>query len=405
MTAAETIDASLAGRALVFGSLPPHGRDLDLLVRPAEAEAASRALADAGFTREGRAWRRDGEEVELIRAAGWALAPHALEALYEDAEQLADSRNLVQPCPRDVLLIAARRLVLGHSSIEKLRPRIDDAVARDPSAWAAARQAAPGWRLARALPLLEAAMRGEAVSAPARALAAAPLVVARRRRGAVVAFSGLDGSGKSSQATELVEALAQRGHDVVSEWNPVYNVFSAIPEPLKVALLRILGRRRAASPRASEAESVDRAGTVLREQPTPVAHAGATVSAVLAALAQRRATRRHLRRGRVVVVDRYTLDTVVHMRFRFGAERRFRAQALLVRALSPRPAVAFLLDISPETAMSRKEHHWTHAEFASQAELYRDEHARLGVIRLDGERPRGELRDEILAAVERALPS
>src|SRR4051794_36668670 len=43
----------------------------------------------------------------------------------------------------------------------------------------------------------------------------------RRRRPAVIAFSGLDGSGKSSQTAAAREALVRLGHEAEVVWLPI----------------------------------------------------------------------------------------------------------------------------------------------------------------------------------------
>ena len=57
----------------------------------------------------------------------------------------------------------------------------------------------------------------------------------------------------------------------------------------------------------------------------------------------------------------------------------------------------------PETALGRKRDRWSLPELRRQAELYREEAARLGVPRLDGERSPDELAAEIASAVWTAL--
>ena len=114
---------------------------------------------------------------------------------------------------------------------------------------------------------------------------------------------------------------------------------------------------------------------------------------------QRRATRPHVRRGRAVVCDRYTLDSIVQLRHTYGERRRFGLQIALIRLLSPGPRVAFLLDVPPETALARKAEDYGAEELAAQARLYREVAEQLGAIRLDGTRPRDELCAEIARAV------
>jgi len=64
---------------------------------------------------------------------------------------------------------------------------------------------------------------------------------------------------------------------------------------------------------------------------------------------------------------------------------------------------AFYLDIPPETSLGRKDDRWTLEDLSTQADLYREEYGRRGVVRLDGLRPPDELAAEIGEAVWRAL--
>ena len=128
-----------------------------------------------------------------------------------------------------------------------------------------------------------------------------------------------------------------------------------------------------------------------------------TIVALAHASAQRRETRAHLADGKTVICDRYTLDTAVHLRFRYGETRNFRFQVRLVERLSPRPLVAFLLDVPAATARARKAEQYSLGDLERQANLYREEAAGLDVRVLDGERPREELCAEIGELCWRAL--
>jgi thymidylate kinase len=97
------------------------------------------------------------------------------------------------------------------------------------------------------------------------------------------------------------------------------------------------------------------------------------------------------------------LDSFVRLRFLYGEQRRFRAQRALITLLSPRPKAAFLLDIDAEASLTRKDDKWSAEELATQVRLYREEHERAGVTRLDGRRDPDELAAEIAAQVWRRL--
>ncbi|MHB1469818.1 MAG: dTMP kinase, partial [Solirubrobacteraceae bacterium] len=214
-------------------------------------------------------------------------------------------------------------------------------------------------------------------------------------RGAVIALSGLDGSGKSTQAQRLVSTLGKLGYPTVSVWTSV----AAHPSLGRVAApaRALVGARR--HPDGVEelwppAGEDDYRLTQLRERRRWLHELWVTFVAATNAWWQARAVRTHLLRGRIVVCDRYTLDSLVHLRYRYGAERRYRLQLALIRLLSPAPLRAYLLDLDPHQARSRRRE-YTLAQNELRARLYREEYAGLGVKRLDGARERDDLSIEI----------
>lgn len=382
------VDEAAGDRVLVFGSLPPDARDLDLLARPSEERAIAAGLAAEGFVSRGREWARfrDGSAigVDLVAAAAWNLPEAELAALFDEARPIEGFQRLVRPAPHHALLILAR---LGLS--EKRRGRLEAVVAEDPKAWEWAEEAAPRWGLERALRRLRAG-RG-----PRRL---------RRRRRVVVALSGLDGSGKSSQAAALKEALERLGHEAVVEWRPIL----ANPSVGRLSdVARKALRRLRWVPGLSRLDRRAEAGESFLAAPDTTARRGPLRSVLThawvayIALTNAYTHRRLARRGRVVIFDRYVLDSSVFMRYLWGGT--FRLERRLLRALSPEPLCAFLLDVRGEAAYARKQDQWSVDELSRQAELYRELHTALGVSRLDGERPKEELCAEIAEQVWRAL--
>jgi hypothetical protein len=151
------------------------------------------------------------------------------------------------------------------------------------------------------------------------------------------------------------------------------------------------------------------AGAVLTREPSRLSRSNAVVRfgwtmivAILDVATQRAATVHHLHKGRVVVCDRYTLDSLVHLRSQYG-DHRFRLQRLILRSLSPRPKLAFFLDVGPETALRRKPEQFGLDELELQARLYHEESAALGVRRLDGEGVRADLCAEVAQEAWAAL--
>jgi thymidylate kinase len=241
----------------------------------------------------------------------------------------------------------------------------------------------------------------------------------RPRSGTLITLSGLDGSGKSTQAQALRDTLECLGYPTVVVWTsaPAHGALPAIAG-LGRPILHLLARHRSpdepAGPESaaavpSERPSAGEAGArtrdparSLRERSAILTFTWTTLMALLSGWWQSRATRIHLWRGRVVICDRYTLDSKVHMLYAYGESMRYRLQVALIRALSPRPHRAYLLDVSPEVAYARNQEYRLY-QVATRARYYRDEYEALGVSRLDGERSPQEVCAEIALDVWREL--
>ncbi len=219
----------------------------------------------------------------------------------------------------------------------------------------------------------------------------------------MVALSGIDGSGKSSQAQALRAALEQLGYETAVEWTPFgQNAWlDVLGRPVKAVLRH---SRRFGAVEASGDTGLERtSGTVLRERAPAVNYVWSAVVTLANGLAQLGTIARHTRHGRIVVYDRYALDSTVQLRFRYGSDRSFGLQRRLIDLLAPKPIAAFYLDIPPEVSLTRKDDRWTVDDLSAQADLYREEYAGRGVTRLDGLRPADELAAEIGEAVWRSL--
>jgi thymidylate kinase len=427
----------------VSGSLPPHARDLDLIVRPEDEAAIAERLRTEGFHQNGGEWVRfracGAEPVDLIPPEHWELPASEIEALFADAIPLEGFERLARPAPHHLLLMLSRRLVQGDGRLDqKRRARLERALVDDPSAWDGAARYAPRWGMERGLAALRAAYeRGERLSTRGRAEALAERFSAmgmnpRRaqakawkrvirppaeRGGFLVAFSGLDGAGKSSQAEALRVALEQLGYETTLEWTRLEwttlweggTVLGKIAWPVTraVGLVERVRGRETASTAAPErdwyTDTVETPAARLRQRVGWVNDAWVTVVAALHARAQRRATAPHIREGRAVVCDRYTLDAAAMLRFRYGGDRRFRRAIRVLRRLSPEPLRAYHVDVPAATAHARKAEQYSLEDLERQARLYREERDGLGVRALDGEHPREELCTQVALDVWRAL--
>jgi thymidylate kinase len=406
----ELIESVATDRVLVFGSLFPDGRDLDLLVRAPEETALTEAFARHGMHLRNEKWvvfrNCSAYRVELVPAESWRVPPQELDALYDQARPIGESKLLVRPAPHHALLILALRLSHGGGLQEKHRDRIAAAVVEEAAAWEWAWTRAPAWRVESALERIQSAFTaGSALPAPR--------AKRRRKSGHVVALSGLDGAGKSTQAWGLIEALERTGFAAAVEHVP-------LGSDRVLWILGYLAQRfvRATGRCGLFPEAVRRteAGASLLGDPTHrgsggngilglVTEAWATVVAAANAWTQWRTASRHVLAGRIVIHDRYTLDSIVRLRTLYGETRGFGFQRRLIQRLSPRPLCSFWLDVSPETALARKEDRWTLDQLHTQARLYRIEHERLGVLRIDGERAPDQICAEIAAEVWRRLGS
>jgi thymidylate kinase len=416
------VDRAITRPALVFGSIPPAGRDLDLLVRERERAALQAALSEEGFEQAGHAWVRFAAErvdaIDVVPADHWALPTREVEALFADAIALGDSGRLVRPAPHHLLLILARRVVRDGLLEEKRRHRVAEALREDPGAWAAAESRAHAWGGVRSLAALKNAFEGKgSLPAPVRSAALEEELRARdtgalkakarawtrsmptRRRGHIVTFSGLDGSGKSTQANRLRDALEALGYEPVIEWTKIArsSLLALAGRPIQ-ALLKLRRSKSTESERTIMTgdgpivlEAEQAAAKDLRRKSRVLTHAWTMLVAVSSALDHRRATSRHLRAGRIVISDRYTLDTAAHLRYRYGVEKTFRVQSALNRVLSPTPVASYFLDVSPRAAYERKAEQYEVEDLEVLRRLYLEE-ARRGRVRVvSGEQPLDEL--------------
>jgi hypothetical protein len=375
--------------ALVIGSPPPHGHDLDLLVRPAEERALGSILVSAGFVcqkvapfrgyPEGfRIWARfrdcDADVVDAIPVGNLGLPGEEVERLFAEARPLRGFARLVRPAPHHVLLILAHDFLDPADGRRPLpagrHERVRRALAEDRAAWGRARALAHAWGSRQRLVRLETAFsldhlgaaktpRSEPAPAGLRSLVQSVRAYRRAwRQGRIVGFSGLDGPKRVAQTEGLQRALESLDIPTRLERPPA--------EPALRGKLHALVKPR-------------------RRRPL-LAHASALMAALGHAAAMRRAVLPGLRAGEIVICDGYTLDASVLLRVRYGEQSRFRLQTAVLRRLSPRPRRAYLID-SP----------------GPPGTLYREQSYLLGVRRLSGTRARENLCAEVALDVWRAV--
>ncbi|HEX8854612.1 MAG TPA: hypothetical protein VF752_03355, partial [Thermoleophilaceae bacterium] len=238
----------------------------------------------------------------------------------------------------------------------------------------------------------------------------------RARPPALIAVSGIDGSGKTTLIDALRERLGEDGYKVEVvwtrlEWTTLWESSSRLERI--TALVDWVPARKETAPAAPEpAEPTSAwlepaparsAAAQLRRRSRLLTRAWAGVVATLHAQAQRKAVVPHLREGKVVICDRYTLDAAVALHRRYDSVRSLGLQVRLMQFLSPRPLLAWHLDLPVAVAAQRKEHELGIAERQRENVLYRRERERLGWSRLDAARPVDELVQQVTREAESAL--
>jgi len=401
------VDGLLDGPALVVGRRPPGGRDLDLLVRDErEAAALAGALRERGFEQLDGRWVRFAacrvDIVDIVDAGAWGLEDSALDEAFGSAAPIDGAIHLRGPSKATTVLLEAKRWADGGLLTDRRRARVHEALTHDGVRAEVERRAA-AWRL------------GDAVASVIRPSEGSAMVRRARRRlsrpaGTVISFSGVDGSGKSSQVEALRSTLESLGYDVETVWTriTINPSLSLVGRPVKRVLGGLAGLRSGRASTSTDGRSSEHdAARELRERNAWINALWITFVALVNALAVRRATARALLRGAVVICDRYTLDSAAHLRYKYGADRTYRRQSRLIRALTPRPIRSYHLDVDGRAAFARKPEKYTPEQLVQLSGLYRQEREWLGVERLDGELPREELcatigRDVALALASRA---
>ena len=194
------------------------------------------------------------------------------------------------------------------------------------------------------------------------------------RAGALIVFEGLDQSGKETQASRLRARLEAAGHRVERLAFPDYTT------PI--------------------AREVERALRGERDYPPDVLQ----LLFVANRYEHRRQIGEWLESGVIVLCDRYLASSVA-----YGEAQGIDPSWLFeVQRRLPQPALTVLLDIQPETAVSRKARGRDRFErdLALQARVrasYLRQAEQPSWCRIDGERPVGDVAADVASAVRARL--
>jgi hypothetical protein len=238
-------------------------------------------------------------------------------------------------------------------------------------------------------------------------VAGARVRVARRlvRRNVVVSFSGIDGSGKSTQAALLVESLRRGGVPSEQVWARLgFSGSRLLSAGARLGQRLLPAGSHSAQPRRAAGVAGERDRTPLtRRGPLGWSWAlGVTADYV-------RRPRRALRhaRGEVVVFDRGTPDALVDLEEGFAGELDLSLQRRLVQRLAVPADLIVHLRLTPAAAIERKQDLF--AEQVLERYAARLEEVLGGfspVLTLEASRPASEITLAVLRTLcERIPPS
>ncbi len=203
-------------------------------------------------------------------------------------------------------------------------------------------------------------------------------------RGLLICFTGIDGSGKTTQAKLLVDWLASRGIKSTYTWSR--------GEVLAIRRIFLSMGRKAlgTSTRAITSNEVSfrnyqsRKSKLMRN---PLVRSLWSVTTYVEHIIQINTDiRRQVRDGYWVVADRYQWDTLIDLAVLNNKGSQWLANGFnrFMWRLIPVPVITFFIDIPPEEAMRRKDDIPSLEYVKTRSEHYRDVAARQSFITIDG---------------------
>jgi dTMP kinase len=215
------------------------------------------------------------------------------------------------------------------------------------------------------------------------------------RRGRLISFSGIDGSGKTTQVELLQDRLKQNGVETLkvwSRWRPL----------LSLPLLQVLRRTGQVQVHKADFLSIVEFRGPKNESieslwcfATQLENLLKTTLKILLPLTL----------GRTVICDRYALDLLVDgMSDLHDPPSRMRLGFKLLRLL-PRPDWAFLIDIDAEAAYGRKPDLPSVSHNVNRIRLYLSLYNQAGVKVMDGRRSPEIIHQDVWRLVSGIVPT
>lgn len=191
------------------------------------------------------------------------------------------------------------------------------------------------------------------------------------QRALLICFTGIDGSGKTTQAELLVDWLASRGVKSMYVWSR--GEVRTIRNILLFMGRRALGTsaREIASDKKSYREYQSRKSNLMGNSLVRILWSAMTYVEHLMQI--NLDIRRNIQDGCVVVCDRYLWDSIVDLAVLNNKDPEWLSSGLnrLMWKFIPRPTITFSIDIPPEEAIKRKNDIPSYEYVRKRVELYR----------------------------------
>ena len=204
-----------------------------------------------------------------------------------------------------------------------------------------------------------------------------------------VCFIGIDGSGKTTLAKELVVLLRDKG--IESKY-----VYGRL-KPFIMIIFITLGRLFFLNKKfKSYSEYSDAKKKVIKKKTSlsKIYQCLVLIESIIQIVIK---VKIPLFLGKKVICDRYIYDTIItdlSCDMDYSTDRAINILNNLLRFL-PKPDIAFLIDVSEEIAFQRKNDTPTISYLEERREMYLDIGKKYGMIILDGNKDLAELKEQV----------
>ena len=211
----------------------------------------------------------------------------------------------------------------------------------------------------------------------------------------LICFVGMDGTGKTTQAKRLVNALEARGVKCKYVWN-TYQPFITKP-------FLLLGKAAFFRGKDAFKDYAEYSSTKIKVFRTPILSRVYEYLSLFDYLCQSLVTVRLPRMfGSNIICDRYVPDVAVNLAAELGySDKKLSSTLNKLSGLLPKPDLAFLLDVPAEIGYQRKDDTPSVEHLRSLRGIYLTIGQEYGVV-LDGTEDPAELESVILDKVNRA---